>query len=127
MSKDCTHDFDVPSGIEAVELVDQFEHGPLHLVVASLSVVMPRPADRVHVGDVAPGHAGQQRESSRAPLFTCEGMHVLLSSAFCARESEREGADGAVGASAPRKLSQKRRPSWRYCTHVSVVTHDEQR
>ena len=41
-------DFDITTGVEAIQLVDDLKHGTLHLVVTSSTVVESSPTDCVH-------------------------------------------------------------------------------
>ena len=59
----CSHEhFDIPSRVESIQLVDQLQHGPLHFIIATRTVVESCSADSVDfvkeddTSFLAPGH-----------------------------------------------------------------------
>jgi hypothetical protein len=88
---------DVPARVEAVQLVDDFKHGALHLIVATLTVVEARPSDAVNLvkKDQAslfgPRHLEHLSDHSRALADVF--LHQLRP------HNSDEARIGAVGAS----------------------------
>ena len=75
----CKTNLDVAPGVEPVELVDEFEHGSLDLVVSARPVVVPGSANRVNLVEKDQTRLLCSRHFEQFAHHSCTLAHVLKS------------------------------------------------